>query len=178
MDYALWGVGEAQAHQDALWSVYEVVCAQHRDQMVWHESMLGKHMRRARFRLAVALDDDDRIVAFSWGYTGYRGQWWSDRVAEVLGPVEGDHWVGGHFELVEIAVPDQGERQVIVKRLHDRLLRGLAEPRALISVDDDDLLVRDLLERRGWHSIGALTRGWTIYGVLLREGAQASGALF
>jgi len=107
-------------------AVYEVVCAQHRDQMVWHESMLGKHMRRARFRLAVALDDDDRIVAFSWGYTGYRG---SGGPTGCRGPRSrrGRSLVGGHFEVVEIAVPDQGERQVIVKRLHDRLLRGLAE---------------------------------------------------
>ncbi len=176
VEYELWDVATARARQDELWAIYETVCAQHEDQMVWHESMLGKHMRRARFRLAAAVGPDGTVAGFGWGYTGHEGQWWSDRVAEVLAPCLAARWVGGHFEVVELAVPDQPERSAILVHLHDRLLTGMPEQRALVSVDDQDREIRDVLVGRGWHPLGKLTRGWTIYGAHAEH--LVPGALF
>ncbi|HET6698306.1 MAG TPA: hypothetical protein VFG88_04400 [Nocardioidaceae bacterium] len=53
---------------------------------------------------AQALVADATPVGFAYGYTGSRGEYWPDRVVEALGDDLADEWVGGPFELVELAV--------------------------------------------------------------------------
>jgi len=50
------------------------------------KEQLPLHSQRDGFKFVAARSDDDRIVGFAYGFTGQRGQWWSDRIAETAPP--------------------------------------------------------------------------------------------
>ena len=111
-----------------------------------------KTAARDGFRIAT-VRHEGRVVGFAWGYTGERGQWWSDRVASTL-PDEARSWVGGHFELVELAVlPEfrgRGLGRALLRAVtdvpHERLLLQTSE-----AADDP---ARRLYASEGWRVLG------------------------
>ena len=48
--------------------------------------------------------DGDALLGFGWCYVGERGQFWPDLVVRTLPREVTDEWVGGHLEVVELAV--------------------------------------------------------------------------
>lgn len=115
----------------------------------WRVSVWDRHRSRPGFRLVVAREDD-RLQGFAWGYTGERGQYWTDFIAREIGPGI-DEWIGGHFEFVELAVMPHARRRGIGRRLHDALLADLPHERALLSTSahTEDPGAR-LYSSRGW----------------------------
>jgi len=140
-----------------VWPVYRHVFDDLPDERTWRADLWDRHCARAGFRLATATLDGD-LVGFAWGYTGQRGQWWSDQVDAALPDLA--HLVGGHFELVELAVLPHARGTGSGTGLHDLLLRDLPHANALLSTspDPDDAGHR-LYTRRGWHVVGHLPWG-------------------
>ncbi len=157
---------QAAAHRDAVLAVWTTVFGQVEDPQAWTVSPWDRHRSRAGYRLALA-HDDDRLVGFSWGYTGERGQYWSDRIVPELG-AQADAWVGGHFEFVELAVLPQERGRGIGGQLHDALLAGIDHGRALLesSRDPEDAAVR-LYASRGWTRLGAVGDSRQVMGLVL-----------
>ena len=91
-----------------------------------------------------------RILGFAYGYTGRRGQWWSDQVAERVPRELAERWLDGHFEFVELAVHPDHQRQGLGGALHDALLDDLPHARALLSTWTEDYPARLLYLNRGW----------------------------
>jgi predicted kinase/GNAT superfamily N-acetyltransferase len=130
---------------------------------------LPLHATRDGFRCAVARTAED-VVGFAYGYTGHRGQWWSDRVATLAPAAVTREWLGGHFEVVELAVAPAAQRQGIGTRLHDRLLHGLPHPRALLTTYRDDRPAPRLYRRLGWRLlVSGLDDDSDLYGRELRS---------
>lgn len=119
----------------------------------WTSSPWNQHRARDVYRL-VSAHIDDELVGFAWGYTGQRGQFWTDLVS-TLDAVR--DWVGGHFEFVELAVRPEFRGRGVGGALHDALLDGIPHSRALLSTTDDpvDPAVR-LYRSRGWVSLSHL----------------------
>ena len=116
----------------------------------WRDESLPRHAGRAGFRCLAAWDGDT-MAGFAYGYTGERGQWWTDQVASVLPDEVAAAWLGGHFELVELAVRASHERRGIGSALHDALLDGLPHRVALLTATDDPQApARRLYRRKGW----------------------------
>ena len=113
------------------------------------DGQLPLHPTRAGFRLAEATVDG-RVAGFAYGYTGQRGQWWSDRVAAKAPAALVDEWVGGHFEFVELAVDPEFQGRGVGTMLHDNLLVGLPQHKALLSTYRDDRPAPRLYRRLGW----------------------------
>ena len=65
--------------------VYDAVFGDQPDLATWRAEVWDRHAARAGFRLVLAREDG-RLVGFAYGYTGERGQWWTDRAAEALPP--------------------------------------------------------------------------------------------
>lgn len=63
----------------------------------FRDDMLPRHTQRDGFRFVVALESG-RVVGFAYGYTGERGQWWTDTVAKAMPAELAEKWLGGHFE--------------------------------------------------------------------------------
>ena len=118
-----------------------------------------EHMRKAipaqasrqGYRCVTARDrPGGGLIGFAYGYTGAKGQWWTDHVARALAGVESDRWLPGHFEFVELAVDPAFQRRGVGGCLHDLLIAGRTEGRALLSTIDQPTPALVLYERRGW----------------------------
>ncbi|MEU4607852.1 GNAT family N-acetyltransferase [Kribbella sp. NPDC023972] len=129
---------------------------------------LPLHSERDGFKL-VAARADDRIVGFAYGFTGQRGQWWPDRIAEAAPAEIVTEWVGGHFEFVELAVMVEAQGRGIGSALHDVLMADLPHEKALLSTYVDDRTAPRLYRRKGWQVlVPDLGWGSALYGLRMR----------
>ncbi|RYC10884.1 GNAT family N-acetyltransferase [Nocardioides zhouii] len=113
--------------RDELWPLYREVFEDFNDVDSWHEQIWDRHSRRSGFRLALGRTDG-RLVGLAYGYTGERGQWWTDRAATALHPDVASDWLGGHFELVSFGVEEPGRGAGIGRQLLAALTDGLPSP--------------------------------------------------
>ena len=127
------------------------------------------YAQREGFKLVVArLPSPAGIVGFAYGYTGQRGQWWSDRVAETAPAEIVTAWIGGHFEVVEMAVSVEAQGQGLGSSLHDVLMADLPHQKALLTTYVDDRPASRLYRRKGWQVL-VPDLGWdsALYGLSL-----------
>ena len=127
---------------------------------------LPLHAQRDGFRCVVARGAG-RVMGFAYGYTGQRGQWWSDHVAERVAAGLADEWVGGHFEFVELAVDPAEQGRGVGQALATALLSGVGHDRALLSTFNDDRPAVRLYRRLGWTRLSALDADSDLYGLRL-----------
>ncbi len=137
----------------AVWEVYDQVFAD-ASYGAWLESAWGRHTARTGFRLARAFVGP-RLVGFGYGYTGERGQFWSDAAASVLGEELAASWVGGHFEVVTLGVLPDHRRSGRAAALLSELAADLPHERwLLMTTADPDDPARRLYGRAGWDVLG------------------------
>ncbi len=113
-----------------------------------------RHLPREGFRCCIAqTQNDGAIIGFSYGYTGARGQWWTDAVASEMSRDLANYWLPKHFELVELALLPAFHGQGIGGQLHDTLLASLPHERAMLSTSQTWTPARALYDKRGWQEI-------------------------
>lgn len=115
--------------------------------------ILERHVGRDDFRCRVAFLPDGRPVGFAYGYTGARGQWWTDLVAAAMDEATRERWLGGHFELVELHVHPEHQGQGTGGRLHDAVLEELPHRTALLSTQRGPTPAFALYRKRGWETL-------------------------
>lgn len=131
----------------------------------WTASPWDRHRARDGCRLVTARDGG-RLVGFAWGYTGAHGQHWTDLVAARLA-VALDGWLGGHFEVVELAVAPEAQGRGTGGALHDALLDELPHERALLSTSTADTAAARLYQSRGWARLGLIDADRQVLGLRL-----------
>jgi ribosomal protein S18 acetylase RimI-like enzyme len=149
---------EPFAHRDAVFRVYceslELGSSWEVAQE-WRDTILPRHATRADFDFRAAVDDDDEIVGFVYGYTGGYGQWWTDRVAADMSAETKSVWLDPpHFEVVQLHVLPSAQRTGIGARLLDALLEAQPHDRALLSMDPQSEIAGRLPQARlavGFH---------------------------
>ncbi|NIK56359.1 GNAT family N-acetyltransferase [Kribbella shirazensis] len=126
---------------------------------------LPTHADRDDFRL-VAARVGGNVVGFAYGFTGQLGQWWPDRVAAAIGPELTAEWIGGHFEVVELAVLPGAQGRGVGTALMEELMRDLPHRRALLTTYVDDRPAPRLYRRLGWQVlVPDLGWGSALYGL-------------
>ncbi|MET7277756.1 GNAT family N-acetyltransferase [Kribbella sp. NPDC005582] len=126
---------------------------------------LPKHAARDDFRL-VAARTDGKVVGFAYGFTGWPGQWWSDRIIAAVPAELAAEWIGGHFEVVELAVIPEAQGQGIGAALMTELMAGLPHRKALLTTYADDRTAPRLYRRLGWQVlVPDLGWGSALYGM-------------
>jgi len=132
------------------------------------ESTLKRHARRSGFRLVVSVTDGV-VSGYGYGFTGKRGQFWSDWLAGTVPADIVETWVGDHFELVDMVVDPAFRGNGIAGLLHDHLVDGLPQERALLATVPGDGAAPRLYEGRGWQVVAAQIDGEkALYGLDLR----------
>ena len=125
---------------------------------------LPSYTQRPDFRCAGALDADrGEIVGFAYGYRSLPGQWWYDNVARGLGSAVAADWLSDAFQVAEVAVMPLDQGQGTGGALHDLLLAGVTQGRAVLSTLDAETVARNFYRRRGWQE---LLKGFQFPGVL------------
>jgi ribosomal protein S18 acetylase RimI-like enzyme len=126
---------------------------------------LPTHAARDDFKL-VSASVDGRIVGFAYGFTGWPGQWWPDRIAAAISPELAAEWIGGHFEVVELAVLPEAREQGLGTALMETLMSDLPHRRALLATYADDRAAPRLYRRLGWQVlVPDLGWGSALYGL-------------
>jgi ribosomal protein S18 acetylase RimI-like enzyme len=97
-----------------------------------------KHAENEGFACRAALTDDDTLVGFGYGYTTRPGQWWHDLVRRSLDRRTAEDWMRNAFELSELHVLPQYQRQGIGQRLLASLAAGIPHSAMLLSTPDAD----------------------------------------
>lgn len=137
-----------------VWAVYDAAFGDQPDLATWRAAVWDRHVARDGFRLARARTAEG-LVGFAYGYTGERGQWWSDRAAEALGPDVAAEWIGGHFELVSIGLVPEARGAGLGGRLLSAVTADLPHERwTLMTTADGTDPARRLYARHGWSVIG------------------------
>ncbi|MEJ7636135.1 GNAT family N-acetyltransferase [Aeromicrobium sp.] len=112
-------------------------------------STLSRHARRSGFRMVVSTTAG-QVSGYGYGFTGKHGQFWSDWLSSAAPPDIVETWVGNHFELVDIVVDPTHRGQGIAGLLHDHLVTGLPQDRALLATTPDNGAAARLYRGRGW----------------------------
>ncbi|WP_148614773.1 GNAT family N-acetyltransferase [Nocardioides rubriscoriae] len=142
------------ADRDGVWPAYDAVFGDQPDEATWRARVWERHLARAGFRLASALDAD-RLVGLAYGYTGEHGQWWTDQVATALAPDVAAAWLGGHFEMVSIGVVPDARGRGLGRGLLRAVVEGLPHDRLLLMTTDDPAdPARRLYATQGWQVLG------------------------
>ncbi len=134
--------------------------------------MLPLHATRDAFRL-VLVREAGVVRGFGYGFTGEHGMWWTERLKETA--PEGsrpvlDEWLGGHFEVVELAVDPAAQGRGFGRSLMEALLLDLPHERALLSTYASDRPAPRLYARLGWQLVvrGVLDGDSDLWGRRLR----------
>lgn len=115
------------------------------------DQSLPAHIAREGFHFVGALDNhQEQLVGFAYGYTSTAGQWWYEHVKQALPMLAASHWLENSFQLVEIAVDPKAQGQGIGGRLHDHLLGGRPQARAVLSTLQAATRAEHLYRTRGW----------------------------
>ena len=174
----LLGPAAALALLPALVEVYRAAfgappaCEGEQEVARFRDESLPRHAGRADFALAVARPPDPArgVLGFAYAYTGRRGQYWSDMVAAALPAEVTAEWVGGHTEVVELAVHPDAQRRGVGRALLETLLAASPNDRALLSTHREDSPARRLYLATGWVPLGDVGDG-TVFGRVLRRRA-------
>jgi GNAT superfamily N-acetyltransferase len=114
----------------------------------------ARHAGFAGFRGVVARSGSEgQVVGFTYGYALAPGQWWYERVASQLSPGQAETTMRDAFLLTQLAVLPAFQGRGIGGRLHDALLDGVPQSRALLSTRQEDSPARHLYLRRGWRAL-------------------------
>jgi ribosomal protein S18 acetylase RimI-like enzyme len=125
----------------------------------WARDRLPAHAGRDDFVFLVARESA-AIVGFAYGYTGRYGQWWTDRVAAALTPVQRAIWLDPpHFEIVELHVLPSAQRRGVGSALLAQLLTRQPHDRAVLSTQLASRKARGFYAKNGWEELAQIDFG-------------------
>ncbi len=136
----------------------------------WAAERLPRHSERRDFAFLV-VRCRGAVVGFGYGYTGERGQWWTEHVARSLTGLQRAEWLDvPHYEVVELHVHPAFQRQGLGSRLLANLLTRQPHDRALLSTQAGSRPARSFYRKNGWLELASVDfgRGYPPYLVLGR----------
>jgi ribosomal protein S18 acetylase RimI-like enzyme len=130
----------------------------------WDKSELGikafetdifpRHLKREGFAMTAARNTAGKLVGFCYGYIGEHGQYWTDYVAARIHPSLTKAWLGGHFEVAELAVEAEERGKGLGRALLTTLLDSRGEDRTALMTLEQDSPALPLYESLGFTPFG------------------------
>ncbi|MGG1610823.1 GNAT family N-acetyltransferase, partial [Bacillus wiedmannii] len=85
---------------------------------------IRRHIGYTDFKGIVAINDENEVIGFTYGYRSLEGQYYNQLMREVLNREQVDQWLEDCFEFVELAVDPQYQNEGLGTKLHNELLEG------------------------------------------------------
>lgn len=130
----------------------------------WDKSELGitafendifpRHLKRDGFSMTSVRNDAGDLIGFCYGYIGEHGQYWTDYVAARIHPSLEKAWLGGHFEVAELAVAANERGKGLGRALLTTLLTSRGEDRVALQTLEKDSPALPLYESLGFTAFG------------------------
>ena len=130
----------------------------------WDKSELGivafendifpRHLAREGFGLTASHNDAGDLIGFCYGYIGEHGQYWTDYVAARIHPSLEKAWLGGHFEVAELAVAADERGKGLGRALLTTLLDSQGDDRIALQTLEKDSAAMPLYESLGFTPFG------------------------
>jgi ribosomal protein S18 acetylase RimI-like enzyme len=130
----------------------------------WDKSELGiaafehdifpRHLQREGFGMTASRNDAGELIGFCYGYIGEHGQYWTDYVAARIHPSLEKAWLGGHFEVAELAVAENERGKGLGRALLTTLLSSRGEDRVALQTLEKDSPALPLYESLGFSPFG------------------------
>ena len=124
----------------------------------WRDEHLPRHATRRDFDFLVAARrDGGGLAGFAYGYAGDYGQWWTDRIAAALSDDDRAVWLDPpHFEVAELHVRPDAQRQGVGTQLLAALLDRQPHDRALLTTHAEDRPGLPFYTKLGWRRLADL----------------------
>lgn len=120
----------------------------------FEDDIFPRHLKREGFAMTVAHNANGKLVGFCYGYIGEHGQYWTDYVAARIHPSLEKSWLGGHFEIAELAVEESERGNGLGRALLTRLLDSRGEDRVALMTLERDSAAFPLYESLGFTPFG------------------------
>ncbi|MED2792613.1 GNAT family N-acetyltransferase [Bacillus wiedmannii] len=111
---------------------------------------IRRHIGYTDFKGIVAINDENEVIGFTYGYRSLEGQYYNQLMREVLNREQVDQWLEDCFEFVELAVDPQYQNEGLGTRLHNELLEGISNRTSVLTTQINNEKARSLYERLDW----------------------------
>ncbi|KLA31565.1 GNAT family N-acetyltransferase [Bacillus cereus] len=111
---------------------------------------IRRHIGYTDFKGIVAINDENEVVGFTYGYRSLEGQYYNQLMREVLNREQVDQWLEDCFEFVELAVDPQYQNEGLGTKLHNELLEGISNRTSVLTTQINNEKARSLYERLDW----------------------------
>jgi len=120
----------------------------------FENDIFPRHLKREGFSMTAARNDAGELIGFCYGYIGEHGQYWTDYVAARIHPSLEKSWLGGHFEVAELAVATDERGKGLGRALLTALLESRGEDRVALMTMDKGSPALPLYESLGFSQFG------------------------
>ncbi len=111
---------------------------------------MKRHIEYADFKGIVAINDENEVVGFTYGYRSLEGQYYNQLMREALNLEQADEWLQDCFEFVELAVHPQYRNEGLGMKLHNELLEGISNRTSILTTQINYEKARSLYKRLDW----------------------------
>ncbi len=124
-------------------------------QQVWNTTTdctehFKRHMDYEGFRGYICLNEEEKLVGFTYGYASLPGQYYRELLANQLGFDLSHTWLTNCFEFVEICVHPSMRQKGVGSFLHDSLLKDIPFKTSVLTTQQSNLAARKLYDKKGW----------------------------
>jgi GNAT superfamily N-acetyltransferase len=111
---------------------------------------IKRHIEYADFKGIVAINDENEVVGFTYGYRSLEEQYYNQLMREALNLEQADEWLQDCFEFVELAVHPQYRNEGLGMKLHNELLEGISNRTSILTTQINNEKARSLYKRLDW----------------------------
>ncbi|QIW22407.1 GNAT family N-acetyltransferase [Bacillus thuringiensis] len=111
---------------------------------------MKRHIEYADFKGIVAINKENEVVGFTYGYRSLEGQYYNQIMREALNLEQVEQWLQDCFEFVELAVDPQYQNEGLGTKLHNELLEGISNRTSVLTTRINNEKARSLYERLDW----------------------------
>lgn len=97
--------------------------------------------------------ESQQLVGFIYGYSSLPGQFYHDRLSQAVTSEDYDKWLKDSFEIVELVVSPDYQRQGIGQLLLSSLLKDKKKDTAILTTGIENTSAQSLYQKFGFESI-------------------------
>ncbi|WP_221563179.1 GNAT family N-acetyltransferase [Alkalihalobacillus sp. TS-13] len=133
--------------------VVDIYCRVHGGEFDNTKERFERHATYEGYQGLVAVDENDKVHGFVYGYTSFPGQFYNGKLRAKMTEKQIEEWLTDCFEFVELAVDPEHHRKGIGKVLHDTILSSIPHQTAIFTTGVEMEAAKNLYLNNGWEII-------------------------